>query len=292
MASVLGPEFGLFFTHPTGPPLRFPTLLDALHGRAPVGKGAPAPRTPPCKYCLQDWLLLRSPPSRSSPWLHGPPGLCRAKHSPCRDTSAPSVRRAVLAKPRGVGLPCVRGLLPVPLQLYMWPWGKNVPRPRNTGRASPSTRIWALHVCARVHTRVRVTAHTRTHVCVYTHVWSCSELCSDTQHLPRSQPPTPRTQSHKFPPHHAAHESTGQAACRLLPVLQATPGALSPKDSRLPRPTAPILPSQESRLPRRVWVSKLKAMAHPAAFSLPRSMEKGPFAASNLKMKEWKRAGM
>lgn len=180
-------------------------------------------------------------------WTSGP---LQGRAQPLQGRLCPVCLQSSFSKVRGVGLPCVRGLLPAPLQLYMWPWGQNAPRPRNTGRASPCTRIWALHVCARVHTRVRVTAHTHTHVCVYTHVWSCSEHCSDAQHLPRSQPPAPRTESHELPPHQAAHESRGQAARRLPPVLQATPGALSPKDSRLPRPTAPILPSQERRPPR------------------------------------------
>lgn len=72
-----------------------------------------------------------------------------------------------------------------------------------------------------------------------------------------------------------------------LPLLQATPGAFSPQDGRLPPPTASTFPSQESRLPGRTRVSKLEATGR-TLVARGKGLRNHPSAASNLKMKERK----
>lgn len=124
-----------------------------------------------------------------------------------------------------------------------------------------------------------LTQHTFTLTCTFTHTCAHNTaLTPNTSHshsLPDQEPKATRPLTSRLPT-----EATGQATGFYLHSRPLW--ALQLQGQRLPQPTAPILPSQENRLSRRVWVSKLKAIAPPHSF-LPWSMEKNPFAASNLK---------
>lgn len=95
-----------------------------------------------------------------------------------------------------------------------------------------------------------------------TRMWSRPEHCPDSSTLRSHHLPSTRTKSHRLPPHQATHGPgcpRARSGPMRLPLLQATPGAFSPQDGRLPPPTASAFPSQESRLPGRTRVSKLEA---------------------------------
>lgn len=113
---------------------------------------------------------------------------------------------------------------------------------------------------------------------IYTHV--CPQHCSDSQHFSLSQPARPRTKSHK-PPHLQVAHGSHRPGHRLLPPFQATLGPSAP------RAEAASAHSSHPPLPRKQAFPEglgFKAEGHSPPHSfLPWSMEKNPFAASNLK---------
>ena len=166
----------------------------------------------------------------------------------------------------------LRPAIPTPSILHV-AHSKNIPRPCNTERVSRFAQIRALQVCAPICTSVD-TAHVHTHMHIYTHV--CPQHCSDSQHFSLPQPARPRAKSHKPPHLQVAHRSR-----RLLPPFQATPGPSAP------RAEAASAHGSHPPLPRKQAFSgglgfKAEGQSPPHSF-LPWSMEKNPFAASNLK---------
>ena len=106
-----------------------------------------------------------------------------------------------------------------------------------------------------------LTRHTFTLTCTFTHTCAHNTArtpnTSHSHSLPDQEPRATSPLTSRLPT-----EATGfYLHSRPLRGLQL-------QGQRLRQPTAPILPSQENRLSQRVWASKLKAIAHPTAFSL------------------------